>query len=254
MWDHIGKPIDPDELFGKLLKWVKPRKIDEVQEATATPIKAPEKKEIKPALQEDLPEIPGLDTNLGLKRVMGKKAFYVDMLKKYIDNQGQAPVQIRRSLDAGDYETAERQAHTAKGVSGNIGATQVQELAANLEKAIREKLPREEIGTILETFGAAHGNLLAGLMEAFPAAAVEEEAGAVTVDEAKAEEVCKKMMELLANNDSEAVDYLGTEYAILQSVLGTKSFEPFKHAVEQYDFEKALELIKPQAEKLNKSS
>ena len=27
MWDHIGKPIDPDELFGKLLKWMKPRKI-----------------------------------------------------------------------------------------------------------------------------------------------------------------------------------------------------------------------------------
>ena len=27
MWDHIGKPIDIVELFGKLLKWVKPRYI-----------------------------------------------------------------------------------------------------------------------------------------------------------------------------------------------------------------------------------
>ena len=39
MWDHIGKPIDPDELFGKLLKWVKPRKIEEVQETAGTPLK-----------------------------------------------------------------------------------------------------------------------------------------------------------------------------------------------------------------------
>ncbi len=46
---------------------------------------------------------------------MGKKAFYLEMLKKYIDNQGQAPAQIRQSLDLEDYETAERMAHTAKG-------------------------------------------------------------------------------------------------------------------------------------------
>ena len=250
MWDHIGKPIDPDELFGKLLKWVKPRQIDEVQEAAGKPSVETKREEPKPAQLEDLPEIPGLDTNLGLKRVMGKKAFYVDMLKKYIDNQGQAPAQIRQSLDADDYGTAERQAHTAKGVSGNIGATQLQGIAATLEKAIKERLPREEIGTILETFGAEHGKLIAGLMEAFPATAVREES--CEVDEAKAAEVCEKMMGLLANDDSEAADYLDTENDILRSILGAKQFGPFKHAVEQYDFEKALELIKPQAESLSK--
>jgi len=250
MWDHIGKPIDPDELFGKLLKWVKPRKIEEVQEtAGMVPVEI-KKEEPKPAKQDDLPEIPGLDTSLGLKRVMGKKAFYVDMLRKYIDNQGQAPVQIRQSLDADDYGTAERQAHTAKGVSGNIGATHLQGIAATLEKAIREKSPREEIGTILETFGAEHGKLIAGLMEAFPVAAVREEAG--MVDEAKATAVCKKMMELLANDDSEAVDYLETESDALRYILGTEHFGPFDHAVKQYDFAQALELMKSQAEKFNK--
>jgi two-component system sensor histidine kinase/response regulator len=248
MWDHIGKPIDPDELFGKLLKWVKPRQREEVRETAETPLKATEKP--KPAKQDDLPEIPGLDTTLGLKRVMGKKAFYLGMLKKYIDNQGQAPAQIRQSLDAGDDATAERQAHTAKGVSGNIGATELQGMAAALEKAIREKSPREEIGTILETFGAEHGKLIAGLMEIFPAASVREEAA--TVDEAKAAEVCKKIMELLANDDSEAAGYLETENDALRDILGTDQFGPFEYAVTQYDFEKALELIKLQAEKFNK--
>jgi two-component system sensor histidine kinase/response regulator len=250
MWDHIGKPIDPDELFGKLLKWVKPRN-DEVQETIRTPIKATKKEETKPAQQEDLPEIHGLDTNLGLKRVMGKKTFYIDMLRKYIDNQGQAPAQIRRSLDADDYETAERQAHTAKGVSGNIGATELQGIAATLEKAIKEKLPREEIETILETFGAAHGKLIAGLMKAFPAAAVVE--AVVAVDKAKVAAVCEKMIELLANNDGEAADYLNTEIDALRNILGSKQFEPFKYAVEQYDFEKALELMNLRMENLNKS-
>jgi two-component system sensor histidine kinase/response regulator len=250
MWDHIGKPIDPDELFSKLLKWVKPRKIEEVQETAGSPPVETKKEEPKPEKQDDLPEIPGLDTNLGLKRVMGKKAFYIEMLKKYIENQGQAPVQIRQSLDADDYATAERQAHTAKGVSGNIGATHLQGIAATLEKAIKEKSPREEIGTMLETFGTEHGKLIAGLMEAFPAAAVQEEAG--KVDEAKANEVCKKMMELLANDDSEAVDYLDAEKDALRHILGTAPFGPFEHAVKQYDFAQALEFIKSQAEKFNK--
>jgi two-component system sensor histidine kinase/response regulator len=233
-----------------MLKWVKPRQREEVQETAKAPLKKIEKEEPKSAKQDDLPEIPGLDTNLGLKRVMGKKAFYVDMLRKYIDNQGQAPIQIRQSLDADDYGTAERQAHTAKGVSGNIGATHLQGIAATLEKAIREKSPREEIGTILESFGAEHGKLIADLMEAFPVASVREEAD--TVDEAKAVAVCKKMMELLATDDSEAVDYLEAEKDALRYILGMEQFGPFDHAVKQYDFSQALELMKSQTERFNK--
>jgi two-component system sensor histidine kinase/response regulator len=245
MWDHIGKPIDPDELFGKLVKWMKPRKMEEVQETAETPPvetqKETKKEEAKPAPQDDLPEIPGLDTGLGLKRVMGKQAFYRDMLRKYIDNQGEAPVQIRQSLDAGDFATAERQAHTAKGVSGNIGATQVQALAATLEKAIREKMPRETIDEALEAFALAHGKLVTPLKEAFPAAAVVEEVA--PVDAAKAAEVFEKMREFLANDDSEAGDYLDAEIAALRSILGAEHFGPFERAVKQYDFAQALELL-----------
>ncbi len=245
MWDHIGKPIDPDELFAKLLKWVKPRQREEVQETAGIPPLEIKKEELKPARQEDLPEIPGLDTKLGLKLVMGKKAFYVDMLRKYVENQGQAPVQIRQSLDTDDYATAERLAHTAKGVSGNIGATELQGMAAALEKAIREKLPREEIGALLDSFGAAHGQLIACLNEAFPAAVVAEEAG--EVDEAKAKAVYEKMREFLAGDDSEAVDYLDAEMHALRYLLGREKFGPFDHAVKQYNFAQALDLLKQSA-------
>jgi two-component system sensor histidine kinase/response regulator len=241
MWDHIGKPIDPDELFGKLLKWMKPRKMEEVEKTYETPPVETQKEETKPIQQDDLPEIPGLDTSLGLKRVMGKQAFYRDMLRKYIDNQGEAPAQIHQSLDAEDFATAERLAHTAKGVSGNIGATQVQTLAATLEKAIREKMPREAIGEALEAFALAHGKLVTPLKEAFPAVAVAEEVA--PVDAAKAAEVSERMREFLANDDSEVVDYLETENAALRSILGAEHFGPFERAVKQYDFAQALELL-----------
>ena len=44
---------------------------------------------------------------------------------------------IRSALEASDPGTAERLAHTLKGVSGNIGATMVQKAAEKVEKAIR---------------------------------------------------------------------------------------------------------------------
>jgi two-component system sensor histidine kinase/response regulator len=249
MWDHIGKPIDIVELFGKLLKWVKPRYIEEIQETTRMPSIEVEKEEPKLAKQEYLPDIPGLDTRLGLKRVMGNKTFYLDMLKKHIDNQKQVSAQIRLSLDSGDYVTAERLAHTVKGVSGNIGASKLQELAAALEKAIRDGLPREEIGARFEIFAAVHGKLIASLMEAFPAVVVRKEIG--KVDELKSAAVCEKMMELLANGDSEALDYIETKNDILCYIMGEEDFGAFEYAVKQYDFEKALELMNQQAKRFN---
>jgi len=253
MQDHIGKPIDPDELFGKLLKWVKPRQTERVEDTTGMSVEEIDKEETKPEMQDDPPDIPGLDTNLGLKRVMGKKDFYLKMLMKYVDNQGQAPVQIRQSLDADDYGTAERLAHTAKGVSGNIGATHLQELAAVLEEAIREGMPRDEIGERLDAFAEAHGKLIDHLTEAFPAVAVREEVS--KVDDVKAAVVCEKMMELLANDDLEAVDFLEMENDALRDILGTTHFGPFEHAVKQYGFAQALELLKRPAtgQKLPKS-
>jgi two-component system sensor histidine kinase/response regulator len=236
MNDHIGKPIDPDDLFGKLLKWIKPRLRAMVPESVTAPENAVEKK------HDDLPDIPGLDIALGLKRVRGKKAFYLEMLKKYVENQGQAQVQISQSLDAGDYGTAERLAHTAKGVSGNIGATELQMMAADLEKAIKENQSPANIEAMLVPFAGAHTRLIALLKEALPAQADVVNTG--QMDVAKGAEVCRNLADLLANDDSKAVKILKEEQGLLRGLLGAKYFGPLENAVNQFDFEKALEILK----------
>jgi len=276
MNDHVAKPIDPDDLFAKLVKWIKPRPAEKGAEvageakaadaqadrgqtlvevavrgeslAMPEPAAAPGKKS-----PDELPEVPGLDTALGLKRVMGKKTFYLDMLRKYIDNQGEAPGQISRSLAAGDYVTAERQAHTAKGVSGNIGATQLQELAARVEKAVKDGESREAIEGLLVPFAEAHALLIAGLRDALPAReSIEQQDGpAAPVDREQAFKACRKLAALLTNDDSEAVDLLDEKCDLLRSILGVDQFRSIEKALKDYDFEKALELLRAQAEKSN---
>ncbi len=257
MWDHIGKPIDPDELFGKLLKWIKPRTIQEDQEAAPEALRETRQVDTAPtpvfqdtkmtgAGSDDLPDIPGLDTALGLKRVMGKKAFYLDMLKKYVENQADVPSQVRLSLEDEDYPTAERLAHTAKGVSGNIGASEIQALAAQVEKAIKERKGRDAIEAFIHPFAEAQKKLVSSLREAL--ALAEEEIWAAEdapeVDQEEAAMACRKLAEFLSADDSEAVDYLDEVSPLLRSYLGLSSFRPLEKAVKDYDFEKARELLK----------
>ena len=288
MNDHFGKPIDPDELFGKLVKWIKPwpagkgpevageaKAVDFHADREQIPVKvavhgespavAPLESRIgavstvdkeppaptpAPAAKQaagDLPVIPGLDTALGLKRVLGKKDFYLNILKMFVTNQGDAPEQIRRSLDGGDMETAERLAHTAKGVSGNIGATELQELAARLEKGIKDRLPEEEMEKLLIAYGEAHAVLVGCLREVtVPPPAVPESAKdeAVPVDREEAAAALKKLGDLLANDDSEAVDYLDEAGELLRGLLGMSKFRAVEKAAKDYDFEKALTLLR----------
>ncbi|HAJ27497.1 MAG TPA: PAS domain S-box protein, partial [Syntrophus sp. (in: bacteria)] len=256
MNDHIGKPIDPDELFGKLKKWIKPLQNVQVPTVTATPVTDPKEKTpvaVKTERKDDIPEIPGLDAAQGLKRVLGKKDFYLKVLGMFIDNQGDAPAQIRQSLDAGDYGTAERLAHTAKGVSGNIGATELQELAAKVEKAAKDGETREAVEELLAPFAAAHALFVARLREFLPGPdAGEKPAGTATpVDREEGLAACKKLAALLANDDSEAVDLLDDKSDLLQGVLGAGPFMTIEKALKDYDFEKALKLLREEAEKTN---
>src|SRR3990172_9375788 len=129
MNDHIAKPIEPEVLWKALLKWIKPRHPSAVAA------------EVKPhaAADADLPSgIDGLDMGTGLRRALGKKPLYLSMLRKFIAGQKSATAEIAKALEGNDRGAAERLAHTLKGVSGNIGATGLQQLAEKLEAAIRE--------------------------------------------------------------------------------------------------------------------
>lgn len=145
MNDHVTKPIDPEELFSALLRWIKPgeRKIPEA---------APESSGRDAAQRPELPEIPGIDTRAGLGRVCGNAGLYYELLGKFIRDQGQSGTEIGEALGKGDNELAQRLAHTVKGTSGNLGATELASLAGRLEGAIAKKEPTEEA---LESFRKA---------------------------------------------------------------------------------------------------
>ncbi|WDP90938.1 MAG: response regulator [Desulfobacter sp.] len=132
---YLTKPVEPSQLFNALIQWIKPgeRPLPEgwqkqkASEGQAAPINM------------SIPELQGVDTQLGLSRVGSSPRVYIQILERFFEQFTPFMPDLERLLNEGDHDTALRLAHTLKGVAGNIGAQALSRAAADLEKAVREK-------------------------------------------------------------------------------------------------------------------
>ena len=80
--------------------------------------------------------IAGIDTELGLKSIGGKRERYESLLRKFAERQAGTAEAIRGALSVGDASTAEREAHSLKGAASTLGVTALAKHAADVEIAI----------------------------------------------------------------------------------------------------------------------
>ena len=230
MVDFITKPIEPDELFGTLLRWIKPTG------AMPKPIAA----EGKPAGDDmELAAIPGLDIEAGLRRVLGKRPRYIAMLRGFVSSQAQAAQEIQSALANGDHHTAERIAHTLKGLSGNIGAGELQIKAGELEQLFRDGAAGQKIMAALGTVQSALDQQVAAISAALPA---QDQALSVALDPGLRDSVLAQLATLLGGDDPKAEKLLNEHAALLSAAL-PEHFRQLSELIRQYDFEEALVLL-----------
>jgi two-component system sensor histidine kinase/response regulator len=167
MNDFVVKPINANELWAAIIRWV-PARPAAVAVSAHRPagLAAANPAAVLPASLQCLSGIRGLDLAMGLSRMMGKAPLYLAMLQRYVAGQKDVPAQLRQALDNGDWDTATRLAHTCKGVSGNIGATQMQACAGQLEQDLHERPSSTALAPMLGDFELLLGELVAQLQEA----------------------------------------------------------------------------------------
>jgi HPt (histidine-containing phosphotransfer) domain-containing protein len=231
MNDHVAKPIEPENLWKALLKWIKPH------QSTAVAVEA------KPQVVVDV-ELPsgieGLDMADGLRRVLGKKPLYLSMLHKFVAGQKSVVEEILKALAGNSWNTAERFAHTLKGVSGTIGATRLQQLAERLEMAINERSSLQEIDARLDELKMVLETLISQLEQQLP---VERVKTAGTVDPGKLKVVCDKLAAMLADDDAEAVDVLDANTELLHAAFPIH-YRQIDDGIRSFDFEAALAALR----------
>ena len=234
MNDHIAKPINPGALFSALLQWIEHRERDlsgllELDEFDGA------------GLDTVLPDLPGINTGLGISRVGGNSNFYRKLLLTFVENNAETIHEIRTAFSAGEGETALRLAHTLKGVAGNIGAEALQDSAVQLEAALQQKpgeLPallisqtENELNRVLAAIGSISGGV-----ESAPIAV----GGHIPQDIG---EQLQGLLDKLEESDTDAEDVLENILGQVHGTPVTPMLEGLEQRIGQYEFDEAAEQV-----------
>jgi two-component system sensor histidine kinase/response regulator len=244
MNDHVAKPIDPEILFNALLKWIKPGMAVVKSEQPLT--QHANSTEADPLHQ--LQSINGLNVQLGLKRVMGKKPLYLNMLNKYVETGIQSLTDLKAAVEANNSETAERIAHTLKGTNGNIGATDLQTLADRIEKRIKEQADFNILITEVAALTEAQTGMVEAIANAIniskPAPDPESAAGhqAKQLTQAIDPKLLEQFIIMLKDNDTQAITQLEQHTEVFRAHFTPALYEKINRALLEFDFEQALTL------------
>ncbi|MFU8765731.1 MAG: Hpt domain-containing protein, partial [Haliea sp.] len=172
----------------------------------------------------------------------GNDALYQRILRKFEQSNRQFQVTVRAAIAAGDWQTAQREAHTLKGLAGTVGADALAAVAAELESACGIDAP-DQAG-ILAALQAVAGEL-EPLLDAIAqrVAGVEESAATQPdVNSAALADSLQRLRILLAEDDSQASNCLRDSAGAL-SALDPLRWRELQQAVDAYDYPAALVVV-----------
>ncbi len=256
MNDHVTKPVNPDQLYETLARWIESRKSSETQGAepqdtsTDTTVVEKKKTEVVSSGESVLPDsLEGFDLASGLRRLGGNQAFYRKLLSSFATDYTSTAEDIRQALDSKDHEKARRLAHDIKGLAGNLSAIALQTSSAELEKLIKSILENQSIPTdvmqhAFETFGTCLAQALKSAQSLNSGDAERARESGESVAEIGADIAAE------ASNRLQEAAELGdvTELVAIadEMMARSKNFEPYRNEIirlaDEFDFEAIIEL------------
>ncbi|MDO8464962.1 MAG: response regulator, partial [Gallionella sp.] len=222
MNDYVAKPIQIEVLYFTLARWTQ-RNVQFTEP-------------VAPNVRRVSGTFPAIDPARAIAS-MGGEDTYLTVLDKFIFNQGQAVQSIQDALDAADRKTAERLAHTLKGIAATIGASTLAESARQLEIAILKE-DTENRQRLIATIKKELAQVIASAKAYLQAHAAET--GTATPDPAQLDALLEQLAGQLRAFDSGAGD---TMRQINRQIKGSPTvarLAKLDRYIKDYDYENAL--------------
>ncbi|MDY6938629.1 MAG: PAS domain S-box protein [Cyanobacteriota bacterium] len=135
---HLAKPIDPEELFATLVRWIAPGfpspepdpEPPVPTDSSNTPM--PNSSPVPELTVPDGLSLPGLNFEMGLWRMGGDLEGYRELLQLFGTTYQSFASQLQSALELGELSQSYHLVHTLKGAAGNVGADSLYELASDL--------------------------------------------------------------------------------------------------------------------------
>ncbi len=134
MNEHISKPINPNELFETLIKFIKNRYI---QTKNCCNEKTISTQTVKSHI---------LNIEEALNRINGNKDVYNKLLQKFIKKYSTIDSEILKLIDEKQLQLAQEKTHELKGISANLGAMKLFDTLILIENILKkDKTPQKNL-------------------------------------------------------------------------------------------------------------
>jgi signal transduction histidine kinase/CheY-like chemotaxis protein/ABC-type amino acid transport substrate-binding protein len=129
---HVTKPIDPQDLYETLSKYIS---IEEMVEDESSSAKA----------SDTAVELNGkshlLDVSSGVKRLRGNRLLYEEIVEDFYQNYEDFLDDLNRDFENQNTSDACTKLHQLKGAAGNIGAGKLFQISSELETCLKNQAP-----------------------------------------------------------------------------------------------------------------
>ncbi|MCX4025506.1 transporter substrate-binding domain-containing protein [Endozoicomonas sp. SM1973] len=240
MNDHIAKPLNPDELSVMIARWLKAKPIISNKRVNQPQLEWPE-------------QLASIDLTAGLSRVMQNQVLYCKLLRDFINQQPANLQSLEQSLTSQDWEQALYQAHTMKGVAGNIGANELQDSCLALEKLLKAE-QFEQAEQALNQLEAC-SQMLSEELSQLPGVIIDdtttdtqttveaEVAGEHDSNNAPSTDELGQLKNMLASGDTEVMAVWQKLMPQLTNALDPKLLGQIGEKIDNFDFDEALHLV-----------
>ncbi len=246
MDDHVPKPVNTKELFPTLSKWISLQNKSVGRDAGVS-------RETETIVDESWEPLDGFNVKETLDRLGIGWPVLRKLLIKFKSNHSGSLGNLVAALDTGDAETARGIAHGVKGMSGNLGATDLHVAAKDLESSIKNGAV-DRMDTHLERFSNAFHQAMGGLSALEPPVENSEFSadGISEETEAPAPKRCAPLMFELAGL-MKSCDFASRDkFQKLRENLDNDRFGLHMAGIEKhlsrYEFEEALTALAKLAE------
>ncbi|MBF0588229.1 MAG: response regulator [Magnetococcales bacterium] len=241
MNDHVAKPIDPGELFAALAHWIEPAERDIPAELLQRHDSDKEPADTQPL------ELPGFDQKAAIARMGGNVGAFRRTLAKVVNNETTAMARIREALAQGERQTAIRDAHSLKGMAGNIGAMKLFEAAGILENSLSRQhgpLPEKLLSQVERCLAETMRTIETALSVERPDAHVDTPSSQGALEPEQLEALLGQLQRQIENYDSAATESCDALVTLLQGTPLTKNMAEINRALDGYEFDIAQTLMK----------